>query len=131
LSRARAEWGALLAWWLQEMRACGESLLIRLAPRLITRTFVRLERAGGGIWTLRGKERRDLLTFTCEAPGDWPGDLQAGSSAEAIRGTRAVFAMATEFDLVHLMNLPDDLARAIDRVIIVWVSIQTHWGVYV
>jgi len=117
LSRARAEWGALLAWWLQEMRACGESLLIRLAPRLITRTFVRLERAGGGIWTLRGKERRDLLTFTCEAPGDWPGDLQTSSSAEAIRGTRAVFALAPEFALVHRMILPDALERDLDRVI--------------
>lgn len=116
-SRMRMECQALFVWWVQEMRACGEVLLFRLAPQLSTRTVVRLEPGGGHLSTVRGKERRELFSFTCETSGMWPTEISEATVREAIRGSRAVFTLAPEFALVHRFSLPDALERDLDRVI--------------
>jgi hypothetical protein len=116
-TRVQAEVTALLAWWLEELRVCGENLLGRIAPRSLTRTVIALDRAGGDISTVRGKDRQSVLHFTCEAPGEWPEDLEPFGSPDAIRGTRGVVALSGEFVLVHEIVLPRALEREVDQVI--------------
>ena len=116
-ARIRAEAAGLLAWWLEELRACGEGLLGRIAPRFLTRTVIELEEAGGRIFTVRGKDRQEVLVFTCEVPGAWPEDLERFGSVAPLQGTRAVATLAPEFALAHHIVLPRTLEREVDEVI--------------
>src|SRR5438045_882867 len=108
---------ALLTWWWNELRECGESLLTTIAPQLITRTFITLDRTGGSVSTLRGKEQKELLAFSSDASRAWPRDLGPFGPREVIENTRAVFALAPEFVLIHRMVLPEKLERDLDRVV--------------
>jgi hypothetical protein len=116
-TRIRAEATALLAWWLEELRACGEGILGRIAPRSLTRTLIELDADGGRVFTVRGKDRQSVLEFTCDAPGAWPEDLERFGPVDGIQDTRAVVALASEFALVHRIVLPRALEREIDQVI--------------
>lgn len=115
--RVRMECQALFVWWRQEMQACGEVFLFRLAPQLLTRTVVGLESAGGHVSMVRGKERRELFSFACDTAGVWPTEIPEAALGVAIRGSRAIFTLAPEFALVHRFSLPDALERDLDRVI--------------
>lgn len=113
----RIEAAAFLAWWLAELRACGEALLARIAPRSLTRSVIELDAAGGRIFSVRGQDRKSLLEFSCEVPGAWPEAPERFGSIEGIPGTRAVAVLAREFALVHHLHLPRSLARELDSVI--------------
>lgn len=116
-ARIGAEATALLTWWIEELRAFGEGLLGRIAPRSLTRTVIELNASGGRVLTVRGKERQGVLDFSCDAPGAWPEDPERFASVGGIEGTQAVAALASEFALVHHIVLPRALEREIDQVV--------------
>ena len=117
LSRLRVELSAFAVWWAQELREAGEAVLARLAPRLITRTLIRLERDGGSVWTLRGAHRERVCTFVRDATGAWPRELEPSEAATAVRGTRAVFGFAPEYVLTHKLVLPVSVERELEQVL--------------
>ena len=117
MSRLRVEIGAFAGWWAQELREAGEAVLARLAPRLMTHTLIRLERAGGSVWTIRGAQRERVCSFVRDASGAWPRELEPPQAAAAVRGTKAVFGFAAEFVLTHKLVLPASVERELEQVI--------------
>jgi hypothetical protein len=116
-ARWQASLGAFSAWWFQELREAGEALLVRLAPRLVTRTLVMLGPQGGNLWLVRGAERECLTSFTCDTAGAWPDTLQPPAAAETVRNTRAIFALAPDYVLTHKLTLPAAVERDLEQVI--------------
>lgn len=109
--------GEGLAWWVQELRETAELLLGRVAPRWVTRTLVCLEPHRGSISVIRGAQRVSV----CLLPEDVLGKGWAARNAlevpVALRGTRAVFAVAPEYVLTHTLTLPASVAPDLDQVV--------------
>jgi hypothetical protein len=111
----RVSSGALLAWWLHELRDIAETMLARIAPRFVTRTLVRVGSTQAEISIVRGKRVEPLLSVSCDADGQWPIELPGPDAS--IRGTRAVLALAPEHVLSRRLTLPEGVERDLERVI--------------
>lgn len=116
-SGLRITLGELFGWWLRELRETAEDLLARLAPRWVTRTLVILTREGGSVSLVRGAHRECVLTFSNDAAGSWPDELDFTGPAAAVRGTRAVFALSSEDVLTRRLTLPESVERELDQVV--------------
>jgi hypothetical protein len=107
---------SLLAWWWHELRECADELLVRIAPRWVTRTFVSLSPTSAKIWSLRGKGQEEVLTVSSDSE-PWPVDLSWFGSTAVIENTRAEVGLAPDLVLVHHLTFPDTVERDLDQVV--------------
>ena len=97
LGLLRVEIAAFVSWWLHELRDLGETLLVRVAPKLARRVVVRFEGSTGSIWM--------------------GGQTQPLELVESLRGTRAVLVLDRRDVLTHELHLPAAVERELDRAI--------------
>lgn len=105
-------------WWLRELREITAALMLRLAPRLITRTLIILGPDGGSIWALRGAARECLESFTGEPDQDSTWWLRlATETVTRVTGTRAEIALTPESVLTRSLIMPATVKADLDQVV--------------
>ncbi len=117
LSQSVAALGMFGAWWWQELREAAEAVLARVAPRRVTRTLVWLGSSDGNISIIRGSHRECLTTFSEDVVAESSQWLPDESVVAAVRGTRAIFAVAAQHVLTQTLTLPVAVERDLEQVI--------------
>jgi len=117
IARTRENIGGLLSWWLQELSELGTLILARMAPQRVTFTRIRLQQQQGTIEIIKGTACQPVGTFVLDADGNWPSECEPPECMEAIRGTRAVIAVAPEHVLAHTLTLPAAVERNLEQAI--------------
>lgn len=124
---AREECGALLKWWVQELRELTEAVLERLAPRLARRLVIRFgDQAAIALAPRRG-QHTVAFELARDARGQWPEHLRESGATGDYEGARVTIVLAPsevfKFELI-LPEVPErDLTAMID------LHLEREWPV--
>lgn len=114
----REECGALLKWWVQELRELGEGLLERLAPRLAKRLTIRFGDKLANARAPRGGQHAVNFEFARDGRGEWPERLDEFGPIGEYQGARVTLVLAPsevfKFDLILPEVSEHDLKAVID-----------------
>ncbi|MGA7538944.1 MAG: hypothetical protein WBW93_09260 [Steroidobacteraceae bacterium] len=124
---AREESGAVLKWWVQELRELAEALLEHLAPRLTKRLLIRFGDQVATACTPRGGKQALNFEFARDERGEWPERLDDLGALDKHQGARATLVLAPsevfKFDLI-LPEVPErDLKAMIE------LHLEREWPV--